>query len=91
MCKELCEGDEATYCQDCGRMICFDQKCADDISAPAFVTSSGDLYCDRCGSRQERSDEEAHEGDPWDMYDPYDPIQDDDDLSCLLENDSIGG
>jgi hypothetical protein len=67
MCKELCEDfDEVQACQDCGRMICFDCQNGDDVMRPAFVTSSGDLYCDRCGSQHERADEE------WDDCYEYD-------------------
>ncbi len=62
MCKELCEeGGES--CQDCGKLICFDVKNGDDILRPAFVTSSGDVFCDRCGRQQEREDQEEEENE----------------------------
>ena len=73
MCKELCKSDdyEAT-CPDCGRMVCFDVVNGDDIMRPAFVTSEGDLYCDRCGKSHERAIEVAEEEDCGEMdYDPY--------------------
>lgn len=64
MCKELCEtseNGEMAACQDCGCLICFDVECGDDVIRPAYVTSSGDLFCDRCGSRMDR--EEDCQGD----------------------------
>ncbi len=65
MCKELCENDEfgMQSCPDCGKLICFDTKSGDDIIRPAYVTSSGDLYCDRCGSRHDRAEEEEYDDD----------------------------
>ena len=33
----------------------------DDVIRPAYVTASGDLFCDRCGSRYDREEEEAAE------------------------------
>lgn len=65
MCN-LCKGD-GTYCQDCGKEICFDCKSGDDFRRPAYVTASGDLYCDRCGSRMDEAEERDYEYD----YDPH--------------------
>jgi hypothetical protein len=51
------------YCQDCRTMIYYDSKMKDpvtgidDMSAPPYITESGDLFCVRCG---ERYDEEAN-------------------------------
>ena len=56
MCS-LCD-DGGEYCQDCGALICFDVKHGDDILRRAYVTSSGDLFCDRCGSRHDAEEEE---------------------------------
>ncbi len=65
MCKELCDADgEMQSCQDCGRLICFDVNAGDDIIRPAWVTSSGDLFCDRCGSVHDRAEEEEFD-EPW--------------------------
>jgi len=50
-------------CQDCGCLICFDVESGDDIIGPAYVTSSGDLYCRRCGSAHDRTEEEEEDGD----------------------------
>lgn len=58
MCYLCDENDGAPQgCQDCGRLICFDVEAADDVMRRAFVTSSGDLYCDICGREHERSEE----------------------------------
>ena len=63
MCKELCdEYEEMQSCPDCGKLICFDTTCGDDIIRPAYVTLSGDLYCDRCGSAHDRAEEEEEYG-----------------------------
>jgi hypothetical protein len=67
VCKELCDDDGVQSCPDCGKLICFDTKFGDDIMRPAFVTSSGDLYCDRCGKEHERAEEEEH--DDFEDYD----------------------
>ena len=43
-------------------MICFDVEVGDDVMRPGYVTSGGDLFCDRCGSyweEEEMSDEDA--------------------------------
>ena len=45
-------------CQDCGAMICFDVKGGDDVMRGAYVTESGDLFCNRCGPRYDRDAEE---------------------------------
>lgn len=70
MCN-LCKGD-GTYCQDCGKEVCFDCKNGDDFRRPAYVTSSGDLYCDRCGSRMDEL-KEALLDEEWgsEYFDPY--------------------
>jgi hypothetical protein len=64
MCQ-LCDEspDGIVSCQDCGRLICFDTKAVDDICAPAYVTASGDLFCQPCGSRYDQEEEE--EVDEW--------------------------
>ena len=68
MCKVLCDDtDEMQSCQDCGRLICFDVKHGDDIMRPAYVTASGDLYCDRCG-RGRAMDEAEEEADADEEY-----------------------
>ena len=42
-------------CQDCGKIIYWDNEMKDpvelldDISAPPYVTASGDLFCEECG------------------------------------------
>ncbi len=69
MCKELCEireDGEMSSCQDCGRLICFDIKTPDDICRPAYVTESGDVYCDQCGRAQQRAD--MADDDGWEEY-----------------------
>ena len=62
MCKTLCEarGDgEMESCQNCGILICFDIERADDVIDRAYVTTSGDLYCRRCGRRHDYEEEES--------------------------------
>ena len=62
---ELCEelNGEPTSCQDCGCLICFDVEIGDDILRPAYVTASGDLYCDECGQKHDQEDERDDLGD----------------------------
>jgi hypothetical protein len=74
VCKELCdENGEAQSCQQCGCLICFDVQYGDDVERPAYVTSSGDLYCDRCGSSVEREIEAAEAEDCGEIeFDPCD-------------------
>lgn len=75
MCKELCENDDVgpQSCPDCGRLICFDTTGFDDIMAPAYVTESGDLFCDRCGRAHDRAEEEFDgEDDDVDEFDEDD-------------------
>lgn len=66
----LCE-DDGAYCQDCGKEICFDLEVGDDFSRPAYVTASGDLFCDRCGSAIDEEEEAEYDDEyGWD-FDPY--------------------
>jgi hypothetical protein len=56
MCEENpCK--EMESCQGCGIQICFDVTEGDDIVRPAYVTASGDLYCDRCGKQHDRDED----------------------------------
>jgi hypothetical protein len=68
MCQ-LCDNGEMPTCNNCGKWVCCDCKNCDDIIRPAFVSSDGDLYCDRCGQRHER-----------DLDDEYDKYMDDMDI-----------
>jgi hypothetical protein len=80
------EGRGQETCQDCGRLICFDTKSEDDASAPAFVTTSGDLFCRSCGMKQEAAEmlgeDQAGAGDyypdPYEADPPRDPYEDPD-------------
>ena len=60
---------EDSSCQQCGCLL--DPHCkfggGDDIVRAPYVTASGDLYCDRCGSAH-NSAEESYEDD-WDNDD----------------------
>ena len=59
---ELCDETEDgghQACQRCQRLICFDFETADDVCAPAAVTSGGDLYCASCAARIDREEEAA--------------------------------
>ena len=78
MCNLCDEESGMQSCQDCGRLICFDVKCADDICAPAYVTSSGDVYCRRCGTRADREEERLleEESEPLEFDDAGYPIDD---------------
>jgi len=71
MCDE--NGGDFESCQDCGKLICFDVEVGDDVLRPAYVTSSGDLFCDRCGSRYDAEEERMaeEEADYYDMEDIY--------------------
>jgi hypothetical protein len=54
-------------CQDCGRIIYWDDemkepvKSIDDISAPPYVTESGDLFCSLCGPQYDEPDEDDYD------------------------------
>lgn len=69
---ELCDeaDDGVVCCQDCGRMICFDNEPNNvDVVDQAYVTASGDLFCRRCGIQYDIGEEE--DGDYEDDYFPY--------------------
>jgi len=72
---DMCDknGGDFESCQDCGKLICFDVEVGDDVLRPAYVTSSGDLFCDRCGSRYDAEEERMaeEEADYYDMEDIY--------------------
>jgi hypothetical protein len=75
---ELCDESEdgLVYCQDCGRLICFDNEPNNvDVVDQAYVTASGDLFCRRCGSQYDEDEESYYdeEYDGWE-YDPFDGI-----------------
>lgn len=61
-------------CQDCGRIVYWDNEMkepvegVDDISAPPYITESGDLFCCLCGPKYDEIDEEEYDGweDPMD-------------------------
>lgn len=60
---ELCNEaeDGVVGCQDCGRTICFDNPPSDfDVADCAYVTSSGDLFCRRCGKQYDEAEEEGY-------------------------------
>jgi hypothetical protein len=62
--QNLSEEAEFICCQDCGRIIYYDKDMKepvtniDDISAPPYVTESGDLFCCLCGPAYDEADEE---------------------------------
>lgn len=71
MCQ-LCENNngEMQSCQDCGRLICFDEKPDSvDVIDRAYVTASGDLFCQRCGRKYDQAEEEDAELES-EFYDP---------------------
>lgn len=71
--------DETVGCQGCGCLletkVCdcckgefLDYSArgfGDDIIRRPYVTTSGDLYCDRCGREHDRAEEEAQEDDGY--------------------------
>jgi len=62
MCWMCDENDgEMIGCQDCGRLICFDVETGDDIVRPAYVTASGDVFCDIHGSQYDEAEEQMIE------------------------------
>jgi len=76
MCK-LCDANngEMLSCQDCGRLICFDESPDPvDVIDRAYVTASGDLYCTRCGRKHDAAEEEEREDDFYEP--PYDQYED---------------
>ncbi len=61
-----CCGCGAVYatrsCEKCGEtFLDWKAKGYDDVIAGPCVTTSGDLYCTRCGPRHDRAQEEADE------------------------------
>jgi len=47
------------YCQDCGRMLCYDASWdGDDVIGHPYVTESGDLFCTRCGPQHDRQEKD---------------------------------
>ncbi len=75
---DLCEKNGGQYdsCQDCGRLICFDeQPDSVDVIDQAYVTAGGDLFCWRCGRKYDEAEEEETE----DYYEPPfdDEVEDD--------------
>ena len=58
---DLCRDNVA--CQDCGIMVCYDIKGGDDLIRPAYITESGDLFCDRCGPQYDEDD--VYVDEPW--------------------------
>ena len=74
MCQ-LCDANDGNLqsCQDCGRLICFDEKPDSvDVIDRAYVTESGDVFCRRCGRKydaaSEREREEEFYEPPYDQY-----------------------
>jgi len=67
---DLCEANdgEMESCQDCGRLICFDEKPNSvDVIDRAYVTASGDLFCARCGVKYDQAEEDEREDE---FYEP---------------------
>ena len=65
------DDDEIMYCQDCGCMISWDCKSGDDILRPAYVTASGDLFCNHCGREYDEEEERQADEEGWFEHDPY--------------------
>ncbi|MCA0455629.1 MAG: hypothetical protein LCI00_16760 [Chloroflexi bacterium] len=67
-------GGELTYCQNCGRELCWDFLALDDVTSPPSVTTTGDVYCLSCGKREQdeidRVEEEEADEYGWNHY-PY--------------------
>lgn len=59
LCNEFDGADLMQSCQDCGCLICFDVENGDDVLRSAYVTASGDLFCDRCGREIDRLEQEG--------------------------------
>ena len=54
MCNLCDENEDMQSCQDCGHLICFDEKYD---GRKAYVTESGDLFCWNCGSSHDLAEE----------------------------------
>jgi len=80
MCK-LCDDNDGEMpgCQDCGRLICFDNSPDSvDVADRAHVTASGDLFCARCGRKRDQEEEDEREADYYEPrydYDDYEPVE----------------
>jgi len=83
-------GGDPQSCQNCGRMICWDQESGvgDDVITRPYVTAFGDVYCVRCGSRQD-AEEEAEIDAEFGGYDPYFDDWYDEDMD--FENEDANG
>lgn len=77
MCQLCDENDgEMESCQDCGRLICFDESSDSvDVIDRAYVTASGDLFCARCGRKHDGDEEDERESDYYEP--PYDQYEED--------------
>ena len=58
-----CCGCGAMYatrdCENCGKtFLDWNARGYDDVVAGPYVTTSGDMYCTRCGPRRDRAEEE---------------------------------
>jgi len=78
MCDWCKSEDTQAHCQNCGTFICQDAETHDEWPAAVFVTSYGDVYCWKCGLREQddidaQEEEEAAE---WAWMDD-DPSEDD--------------
>ena len=71
MCTLCAPDGTMASCQDCGVWICFELKGRDDMMTPAYVTTSGDLFCDGCGPAYDLADEEAEHDDVLSWLPPY--------------------
>ncbi len=74
MCQ-LCDqnGGDMLSCQDCGRLICFDNAPdSADVADRAYVTASGDLFCTRCGRKYDQAEEDEREDDYYEP--PFDEL-----------------
>jgi hypothetical protein len=75
------------HCPDCGRIIYWDDdmkdpvKGIDDISAPPYVTESGDLFCAVCGPRYDEHEDDNDRIYKFDFYglpeEPAEKLKDD--------------
>lgn len=66
-CQNGCGMYAVKECEGCGKtFLDWSYKGWDDVVVGPYATSSGDLYCTRCGPAHERAQEEWDQQDhPW--------------------------
>lgn len=69
------ECEDTAFGKGCGlEYLDWGEKAFDDVIAGPYVTTSGDLYCFRCGPRMDEEEEQADDEDYYYPYEYDDPL-----------------